>query len=120
MTLSPEELEKKIRDARGKADQSSRSGKKGGIGDGGALGMAMRAAIEMVSALVVGGGLGYFIDKGLGTKPWGMIIMFFLGSIAGFLNIYRAQVGQDFKIGFKETPQDTEEKDKKSDEDHLA
>ena len=61
-----------------------------------------------VAALIVGGFLGYWIDRWLGSKPWGMVIFFFLGFAAGFLNIYRSQTGQDYKIGFKETTKDKE------------
>ncbi len=72
--------------------------------------MAMRAATDMVSALVVGGFLGYWLDKWLDTTPWFMIIMFFLGSIAGFVNIYRSQMGQDYKVGFKKEEDDKTDK----------
>ncbi|MBI3440457.1 MAG: AtpZ/AtpI family protein [Proteobacteria bacterium] len=65
-------------------------------------GQALRAGTDLVAALVVGGFLGYWIDRWLGSKPWGMIIFFFLGFAAGFLNIYRSQMGQDYKIGFKD------------------
>ncbi len=56
-------------------------------------GQALRAGTDLVAALVVGGVLGYWIDRWLGTKPWAMIILFFLGFAAGFLNIYRSQTG---------------------------
>ena len=72
-------------------------------------GQALRAGTDLVAALVVGGFLGYWMDRWLGTKPWMMIIMFFLGFAAGFLNIYRAQTGQDYKIGFKETKKDKDD-----------
>lgn len=106
MSLTPEELEQKIRQAREKqsAVEPASKGKSAPAGSG----QALRAATDLVAALVVGGFLGYWLDRWLDTKPWGMIILFFLGFAAGFLNIYRAQMGQDFKIGFKET----EKKDK--------
>lgn len=101
MSVSPEELDRKIREARQKADQASQPRSKGTKVDGGAAAQALRVSIELVSAVVVGGLLGYFIDKWLGSAPWAMIIFFFLGFAAGFMNIYRSQTGQEFKIGFK-------------------
>jgi ATP synthase protein I len=100
MSLTPEELEKKIRSMRATEDKKSASHGKAKI-DGKGTGMAMRASIELVSALVVGGFLGYLIDQWLGITPWGMIIFMLLGFVAGFMNIYRAATGQDLKIGFK-------------------
>jgi len=45
---------------------------------------------ELVAAVAVGVGLGYVLDLWLGTKPWLMMVFFFLGSAAGMLNVYRA------------------------------
>ena len=105
MTLTPEELEKKIQSMRAKDAKKAVSHGKAKI-DGKATGMAMRASIELVSALVVGGFLGYLIDQWLGITPFGMIIFMLLGFVAGFMNIYRAATGQDLKIGFKDKTDD--------------
>lgn len=98
---TPEDLAKKIKDARNRQDRERPAASPLGSPAAGGTAKAMRAATDLVAALAVGGGLGYAIDHWLGTKPWGMIILLFLGFIAGFLNIYRAETGQDFKIGFK-------------------
>lgn len=99
MNLTPDELGRKIREAKGDQLPTDPKPSKGNNLSG--SGQALRAGTDLVVALVVGGFLGYWIDHWLGTKPWGMIIFFFLGFAAGFLNIYRAQMGQDYKIGFK-------------------
>jgi F0F1-type ATP synthase assembly protein I len=39
--------------------------------------------------LVVGVVIGLIVDKYLGTKPFGLIIFFIFGALAGFLNVYR-------------------------------
>lgn len=52
--------------------------------------------------------LGYFLDKKLGTN-FIMIIMFFVGAIAGFTNVYRLAVA-DSK---KETSDDKKKPDDK-------
>lgn len=55
----------------------------------GPLGSGMRAGVEVVSALVVGVGLGYALDRWLGTWPWLFLVFFVLGSAAGVMNVYR-------------------------------
>jgi ATP synthase protein I len=52
-------------------------------------GFAFKISTELIAALVVGVGMGLIVDNFLGTKPFGLIIFFILGSFAGFLNIYR-------------------------------
>ncbi|MBI4183409.1 MAG: AtpZ/AtpI family protein [Proteobacteria bacterium] len=54
------------------------------------LGLAFRIGVELVSALIVGVGFGWLLDRWLGTKPWLMVVFFFLGGAAGVLNVYRA------------------------------
>jgi ATP synthase protein I len=111
MAMTPDELARKIKEARERdgqqpADQKPAPAAKDAPPTG--AGQALRAGTDLVAALAVGGFLGYWIDHWLGTKPWGMIILFFLGFAAGFLNIYRSQTGQDYKIGFRETKKDKE------------
>lgn len=57
------------------------------------LGIAMRLGTELVAALIVGVGIGYGLDRWLGTAPWFMVVFFFLGSGAGILNVYRMASG---------------------------
>lgn len=54
------------------------------------FGMAMRIGTELVAGLVVGVGIGYLLDRWLGTAPWFLVVFFFLGSGAGILNVYRS------------------------------
>ena len=100
MSQTPEELSRKIREAQ-ERQQDQRPSSGSPVSNTTGTGRALRAATDLVVALVVGGLLGYWLDRWLGTKPWGMIIFFFLGFGAGFLNIYRAETGQSCKIGFK-------------------
>jgi ATP synthase protein I len=51
--------------------------------------LAGRVGVELVVTTVVGTGLGYGLDRWLGTGPWLMIVGVFLGAAAGFLAIYR-------------------------------
>lgn len=53
-------------------------------------GSAMRLGVELASGLVVGGLMGWGLDRWLGTKPWLMIVFFLLGAAAGMINVLRA------------------------------
>lgn len=48
-----------------------------------------RLSSELVAGVLVGAGLGWLIDKGLGTLPWGMFLFAMLGFAAGVLNVMR-------------------------------
>jgi len=65
------------------------------------LGLGFRIGIELVVAIVVAIGLGWAIDRWLGTRPWGMIVLFFLGVAAGMLNVYRAVTGVSGPVGYR-------------------
>lgn len=58
--------------------------------DSSSMGRAFRASTEFVAGVIAGGGLGWLIDKGLGSKPWGMIICLLLGFAAGIYNVMRS------------------------------
>jgi ATP synthase protein I len=65
------------------------------------LGLGVRIGIELVVAVVVATGLGWAIDRLFGTRPWGMIVLFFLGVAAGMLNVYRAVSGVGGAVGYR-------------------
>ena len=44
----------------------------------------------MVGGVLVGAGLGWLLDRWLGTTPWGLIVFLLLGFAAGILNVMRA------------------------------
>ena len=56
---------------------------------GSGAGFGFKISTEIIAALVVGVGIGLIVDKYLGTKPFGLIIFFIFGALAGFLNVYR-------------------------------
>jgi ATP synthase protein I len=66
-----------------------------------ALGIGFRIGIEFVVAIAVAMGLGWAIDRVLGTRPFAMIVLFFLGVAAGMLTVYRAITGQGAAVGFR-------------------
>jgi ATP synthase protein I len=62
----------------------------------GGLGFGFRIGIELVAALCVGLALGWVFDHFVGTRPWGLIVGFFLGVAAGMLNVFREAKGLIF------------------------
>jgi len=45
--------------------------------------------IHFATSIMVGLGIGYVLDKYLGTGPWLLIIFFFLGVLAGFFDMFK-------------------------------
>ena len=54
------------------------------------IGTAFKLSTELVSAVAVGTIIGFILDKTFGTKPWLIIIFFFIGVIAGILNVIKS------------------------------
>ena len=53
------------------------------------MGSAFRLGTELVAAVAVGTIIGFILDNWFDTKPWFIIIFFFIGVIAGILNVIR-------------------------------
>lgn len=54
------------------------------------MGPALRMSTEFIAGVIVGGGIGWFLDKWLETMPLFLIIFLGLGTAAGVVNIIRA------------------------------
>lgn len=52
-------------------------------------GLAYAAGISLFAAVVSGLGLGWLLDRWLGTKPWLMVVGLVLGAAAGFFEFVR-------------------------------
>ena len=50
----------------------------------------MKLSSEFIAGVVVGGVIGWSLDRFAGTSPWGMIVFLLLGFAAGTLNVLRA------------------------------
>ena len=53
------------------------------------MGSAFKLGTELVAAVAVGTIIGFILDTLFDTKPWLIIIFFFLGASAGMLNVIR-------------------------------
>ena len=54
------------------------------------MGTAFKMSTELVSAVAVGTIIGFILDNWFGTKPWLILIFFFVGVIAGILNVIKS------------------------------
>ena len=54
------------------------------------MGSAFKLGTELVAAVAVGTIIGFILDSWFDTKPWLIVIFFFLGAVAGMLNVIRA------------------------------
>ena len=54
------------------------------------IGTAFKMSTELVSAVVVGTIIGFILDKTFGTKPWLILVFFFVGVIAGIVNVFKS------------------------------
>ena len=54
------------------------------------FGEAFKMSTELVAAVVVGTIIGFILDEWFGTKPWLILIFFFVGVIAGILNVIKS------------------------------
>ena len=85
MTI-PEEFKTRLKIAKSKIKkQFDNDNKRGSF-----MGSAFKLGTELVAAVVVGTIIGFILDTLFDTKPWLIIIFFFLGSAAGMLNVIRA------------------------------
>ena len=86
MTI-PEDFKTRLKIAKSKIKKQvqSDSEQKGSF-----MGGAFKLGTELVAAVAVGTIIGFILDNWFDTKPWLIIIFFFLGAAAGILNVIRA------------------------------
>lgn len=90
-------LNVRLRDAR--HDAAEKGDKKGQPLTG--IGLAFRVGVELLSAVAVGGAIGWGLDLWLETRPWLMLVLLLLGGAAGILNVYRISSGYSYAAGYK-------------------
>ena len=85
MTI-PEDFKTRLKIAKSKIKKeiSLDSEKRGSF-----MGNAFKLGTELVAAVAVGTIIGFILDSWFDTKPWLIIVFFFLGSIAGIWNVIR-------------------------------
>ena len=85
MTI-PEDFKTRLKIAKSKIKKQLHSDneKKGSF-----MGSAFKLGTELIAAVGVGTIIGFILDSWFDTKPWLIIIFFFLGAAAGLLNVIR-------------------------------
>ena len=77
------ELEERLQKARGpqevRQEETSQS----------KMGVAFRLVSDLLAGVIVGGGIGWALDRLLGTSPFLLIVMFLVGVAAGMRNVIR-------------------------------
>lgn len=90
-------LEARLKEAESRRPAEEAPGSERGKG----LSFALRIGTELVAGIAVGVGIGWLLDRWLGTKPWLMIAFFVLGALAGMMNVYRSVAGLGQQVGYK-------------------
>ena len=54
------------------------------------MGKALKLSTEMIAAVLVGTIIGFILDSWFDSKPWLIIIFFFVGAAAGITNVVRS------------------------------
>jgi ATP synthase protein I len=55
-----------------------------------AMAVGFRLSSELVAGVLVGAALGWGFDRLLSTSPWGFIVFFLVGFVAGVVNVVRS------------------------------
>ena len=99
---SGDDFETRINRLRGHNTGAAGVEGRGGRGEVQRTGLALagRVGTEFVAALGVGISIGLLLDRWLDTKPWLMIVFTLLGSMAGFLSIYRLAGSYKYSAGY--------------------
>ena len=83
---TPEDFKTRLKIAKSKIKKQdlSNNEKRGSF-----MGNAFKLGTELVAAVAVGTIIGFILDSWFDTKPWLIIIFFFLGATAGMLNVIK-------------------------------
>ena len=82
--MGKERLKDRLKNARKKLKVEKENSQKSNIGQ------AFKLSTELVAAVLVGTIIGFILDNWFDTKPWLIIIFFFVGVVAGILNVIRS------------------------------
>ena len=84
--MDEDQFKTRLKIAKDKTDKVKKSeeGNKGS-----SMGSAFKMSTELVSAVAVGTIIGFILDNWFGTKPWLILIFFFVGVAAGIMNVVK-------------------------------
>ena len=83
----PDDLKTRLKIAKSKYKNKNQSDKEN---EKSSFGKAFQLSTELVSAVLVATIIGFILDNWFDTKPWLIIIFFFIGVAAGIMNVVRS------------------------------
>ncbi len=83
----PDDLKTRLKIAKSKYKNKNQSNKDN---EKSSFGKAFQLSTELVSAVLVATIIGFILDNWFDTKPWLIIIFFFIGVAAGIMNVIRS------------------------------
>src|SRR5262245_56703546 len=97
----PQDFAKRVQALRSEVKQDSGEAPRAGGVPQTAAGWVLRLSGELAAGLVVGGVIGWLLDRWLGTSPLLLIVFFLLGATAGIYNVIRSamQLNRDAEDG---------------------
>ena len=104
------EFERRLSDLDGRLDnaQDRKPDQQDGDGPGKAIGYGLRIATDLIAAILVGAGIGWYLDKWMGTQPILLLIFIALGLAAGARNVIRTYHAMTAEYG-ENTGTDTDD-----------
>ena len=84
--MDEDQFKTRLKIAKNKTDKDKKSEKEN---KGSSMGSAFKMSTELVSAVAVGTIIGFILDNWFGTKPWLILIFFFVGVVAGIVNVIK-------------------------------
>ena len=81
-----DDFERRLKAARDRSTPADRSATASGPS---AWGIGARVGVELLSALIVGLGIGWALDRWLHTTPLFLVVGVFLGGAGGIANVWR-------------------------------
>ena len=85
--MEEEDFKTRLKSAKNKAKSKYSTSKEPSTSG---MGHAFKMSTELVAAVAVGTIIGFILDNWFGSKPWLIIIFFFVGIIAGIMNVIRS------------------------------
>ena len=92
------EVDRRLNELQAQRDEKDRPSRS--IIPEGTVAIMSRVATELVAGVVVGAFVGWALDQWLDTSPLFLLVMFFLGAIAGMLNVWRVFTGRGLAAGY--------------------
>ena len=83
----PDELKTRLKIAKSRFKNKNQTEKDN---EKSSFGKAFQLSTELVSAVLVATIIGFILDNWFGTKPWLILIFFFVGVIAGIMNVIKS------------------------------